>query len=164
MQAMVAQWRRERPDLDPEPMALFGRLSRADALAGRAIAATLGEHGLNRGEFDVLATLRRSGAPYRLHAGRLAGALLLSAAAMTNRLDRLETAGLVARHADPQDRRAVLVALTRAGLERVDAAVTAHAANEARLLDGLAPAERERLSDLLVRLLASLEAAATTGS
>ncbi len=158
-QDMMRQWRTQRPDLDPEPMALFGRLSRADAIANRAIDATLAGHRLNRGEFDVLATLRRSGAPYRLAAGRLASSLLLSAAAMTNRLDRLETAGLVRREPDASDRRSVQVALTEEGLARVEEAVTAHVANERRLLEGLSPQERGDLSRLLARLLHSLHAA-----
>ena len=161
---MVEQWRRERPDLDPAPMALFGRLTRADAVAGRAIAGALAEHGLNRGEFDVLATLRRSGEPYRMQAGQLAAAMLLSAAAMTNRLDRLERAGLVRRESDPGDRRAVVVALTDAGVARVEAAVTDHVENETRLLAGLSPSERRQLSQLLAALLASVETAVAAGS
>lgn len=156
VQTMVTQWQRERPELDPEPMALFGRLTRADALANREIAAALVKHGLTRGEFDVLATLRRSGAPYRLTAGSLAASLLLSSGAMTNRLDRLEAAGLVARRAHAEDRRSVLVSLTPDGLERVDTAATAHVANLGRMLEGLSAEQRRQLSELLAVLLSAL--------
>lgn len=156
VRTMITQWQRERPDLDPGPMALFGRLTRADALAGRAIATTLAAHDLNRGEFDVLATLRRSGAPYALPAGTLSGALLLSAGAMTNRLDRLEAAGLVTRTPRAEDRRSMLVSLTPSGRERVDAAATAHVRNLQAMLGALTPRQQARLSELLAALLSAL--------
>lgn len=156
VQTMIQQWRRERPDLDPEPMALFGRLTRADALAGRVIATALAGHDLNRGEFDVLATLRRSGEPYALPAGELSGALLLSAGAMTNRLDRLEAAGLVTRTPRAEDRRSMLVGLTPSGRERVDAAATAHVRNLQQMLGVLTAPQQARLSELLGTLLSAL--------
>ena len=109
---MTRQWRRERPDIDPESMAMFARLSRAQASAGDAIEATLSGFGINRGEFDVLASLRRSGKPFELSAGALAQAVVLSPSAMTNRLKRLEEHDLVTRRPDPANGRVVLVALT----------------------------------------------------
>ena len=101
MEQMVEQWQRERPDVDPSSMAVFARLTRAHLAATRAIEATLGRHGLNRGEFDLLASLRRSSSPYRLSPGDLARAMVLSPAATTNRLQRLEERGLVIRRPDP---------------------------------------------------------------
>jgi DNA-binding MarR family transcriptional regulator len=153
---ILAQWRRERPDLDPAPMGVIGRISRAARRLDRALDTTFSAFELNGGEFDVLATLRRSGPPYRLTPTRLFTDLMLSSGAMTNRLDRLERAGLIARTPDPSDRRGTLVGLTPRGLELVDAAVTAHLANEERLLDGLSSAEREQLAGLLRKLLRSL--------
>ena len=156
VQRMVEQWGREMPDVDAAAMALFGRLSRAHAAASRAIDDGLAAHGLNRAEFDVLATLRRSGAPYRLSAGELAASMLLSPAATTNRVDRLQAAGLVERLPDPADRRAVVVGLTRRGRSLAERAVRAHAANERRLLSGLSDDEERALARLLARLSRSV--------
>src|SRR3954470_16145455 len=134
---MVEQWRRERPDVDPSSMALFARLTRAQAAASRAIDETLGRHGLKRGEFDLLASLRRSAAPFRLSPGDLAKAMILSPAATTHRMQRLEERGLVVRRPDPADGRYGVVELTGAGRELVDAAVADHVATLDRLLAGL---------------------------
>jgi DNA-binding MarR family transcriptional regulator len=155
---MQEQWERELPGVDTSAMALFGRLSRAHALAQRAIDAGLAAHGVNRAEFDVLATLRRAGAPYRLAAGALAAAMLLSPAATTNRVDRLAAAGLVERAADPADGRAVVVGLTARGRRLAEEAVRTHSRNERRLLGGLGPAQERALSDLLAELARSVAA------
>lgn len=156
---LVAQWATERPDLaaDLEAMAVFGRLGRLTALAGRAIDAVFEIRGLQTGEFDVLAALRREGEPFALTPGALSRTLMLSPAGMTNRVDRLVARGLVERHADPDDRRSLLVALTRDGREVVDAAVTEHVANEVRLLAGLTAAERRTLDRLVRTLLTQFE-------
>lgn len=148
----IAQWRTERPDLPLDAMATFGRLGRVMGLAAPAIEAVFARHGLTTGEFDVLAALRRSGDPFTLTPTVLARAMMLSPAAMTNRLDRLETAGLVSRALDPGNRRSMRVALTARGREVVDAAVTDHVANEERLLSVLGEADRAAL-DRAVRLL-----------
>lgn len=140
--AIVAQWRRERPDLDLDAMAVLGRMGRLMLVARREIEAVFGRHGLRRGEFDVLAALRRSGAPFELNPSVIADTLMLSRAGMTGRLDRLEAAGLVRRVADAQDRRAIRVALTESGQELVDTVVTEHTANETRMLSVLTAGER----------------------
>src|SRR3954471_6966440 len=114
---VIAQWRAQRPDLDPRPMATFTRLRRAAAAADAKLLDVFARHGLEAGWFDVLATLRRSGDPYRLSAGTLARGMVMSTGGMTKRLDKLEAAGLVARASDPADRRGVLVSLTARGLE-----------------------------------------------
>ncbi|WP_219416648.1 MarR family winged helix-turn-helix transcriptional regulator [Pseudonocardia nigra] len=155
---LIEQWRRERPDLDLAAMATIGRLGRLSALAGPMVEAGLAPHGLNVGEFDVLAALRRSGEPFTLTPTVLARTLMLSPAAMTNRLDRLEAAGLVTRDLDPGNRRSMRVRLTASGRERVDAAVTDHVANEEQLLSTLSHDDRRTLDDLLRRLLAGIEA------
>jgi DNA-binding MarR family transcriptional regulator len=154
---VIAQWRRERPELELDAMATVGRLGRLFAhLAGR-VEAVLQRHGVSTGEFDVLAALRRGGTPYRQMPSDLSGTLMLSPAAMTNRLDRLEAAGLIRREPHPTSRRSLLVSLTDQGLRVVDAAVAEHVANEESLLSGLTAAQRRQLDDLLRRLLASFE-------
>jgi DNA-binding MarR family transcriptional regulator len=157
---LVAQWRRERPDLDPEPMALVGRLLVIAALAGGRIDAAAAEHGLDRGTGDVLFTLRRSGEPYRLSPSDLVRALLVTSGTMTNRLDNLERRGLVERLPNPADRRGRDVQLTPAGLELADILVTEHVANEEEMLAPLSAAERDRLAALTRKLLAHLSAEA----
>jgi DNA-binding MarR family transcriptional regulator len=158
---LVEQWRHERPDLDLDAMATIDRLGRLSALAGPLVEAGLAVHGLSVGDFDVLAALRRSGAPFRLTPTVLARILMLSGAAMTNRLDRLESAGLVTRALDPGNRRSILVTLTPAGRERVDAAVTDHVAEDERLLASLTAPQRRTLDALLRTLLAAVEAVAS---
>ncbi|WP_322097743.1 MarR family winged helix-turn-helix transcriptional regulator [Nakamurella alba] len=153
VRTMLDQWRAERPEIDPTPMALFGRLTRADTLARAAIEENLARFGLQRGEYDVLATLRRSGAPHLLSAGRLAAAMLLSPAATTHRLDKLERAGLVERRPDPDDGRGTLAGLTPAGLALVDRATDGHLAGLVDLQGGLTPAQRRELDRLLALFL-----------
>ena len=154
---ILEQWKRERPDLDLRAMGIFGRLGRAAAIGEKGVAEGLARHRLNIGEFDVLAALRRSGPPYRLSPTELTRALMLSSGAMTNRLDRLEGAGLVERLSDPDDRRALKIALTRLGIVRIDAAMTDHVAHEARLLAPLSFADQKQLIQLLRKLLAGWE-------
>ncbi|MET8795094.1 MarR family transcriptional regulator [Nocardia sp. NPDC004568] len=155
--AIEQQWRRERPDLDLAAMVVFGRLGRLAVVAEREIEAVFLGHGLRRGEFDVLAALRRAGEPFELNPSALADTLMLSRAGMTGRLDRLESAGYVRRIADAGDRRAVRVALTEVGRELVDTVVTEHTANETRLLAALTAAERRELDRIAAKLLTALE-------
>ncbi|MBF6170927.1 MarR family winged helix-turn-helix transcriptional regulator [Nocardia blacklockiae] len=154
---IVEQWRRERPDLELEAMAIVGRLGRLQLVAQRAVEAVFLAHGLHRGEFDVLAALRRSGEPCELNPSVLADTMMLSRAGMTGRLDRLESAGLVRRVADAADRRAVRVALTEAGRALVDEVVTAHTENETRLLSVLSAKDRRDLDRILRTLLSGFE-------
>jgi DNA-binding MarR family transcriptional regulator len=155
--ALVDQWRVHRPDLDLAPMATLGRLGRFSVVAGRSIEAVFNRHGLSTGEFDVLAALRRGGEPHTATPTQLTKTLMLSAAGMTNRLDRLEAAGFVERRHDPDDRRSWLVVLTKAGFEVVDRAVEEHVANEARLLAPLTSNERVTLDRLLRKLLTQFD-------
>jgi DNA-binding MarR family transcriptional regulator len=159
---IVSAWRRERPDLGEDELSAMGTLGRfavVYALGTRAVEDVFTRHGLRRGEFDVLAALRRSGGQYTLSPSVLADGLMLTRAGMTSRLDRLEAAGLVERSLDPDDRRSFRVRLTSRGLEAVDAAVTDHAANEAQLLAALDPADRADLDRLLRTLLVAVRAA-----
>ena len=154
---IIEQWRRQRPDLDLEAMELFGRLARVFAFFGKAIDATFENRGLLRGEYDVLATLRRSGNPYRLTPSELAATLMLSRAGMTNRLDRLEAAGWISRRHNSDDRRSTHIDLTSDGLALVDELTTAHVANETALLSGLTATERRQLNGIARKWLRRFE-------
>src|SRR5690606_15794958 len=107
-----AQWARELPDLDTEPMGILGRASRLTNLHRISMEETFGRFGLDRGEFDVIATLRRSGPPYRLTPTQIYTSLMISSGGLTHRLDRLEKAGLIRREKSERDGRSMLVALT----------------------------------------------------
>jgi DNA-binding MarR family transcriptional regulator len=154
----VEQWRRERPDIDGTTMLVLGRLAEAAQRVGtERLAPFFVAHGLQRGDFDVLATLRRAGAPYALTPTALYEATMVTSGAMTGRIDRLEAAGLAERRPDPSDRRGVLVALTPAGLELIDRILPLHVENQRAALAGLTRAEQEALGELLGRLIAGLD-------
>jgi DNA-binding MarR family transcriptional regulator len=149
---IIAQWNRERPDVDVSGMEIIGRLTRLDRVIRARLNAVFAEHDLESWEFDVLATLRRNGEPHRLTAGQLLDSMMITSGAMTNRIDRLENRGFVERVKDPADGRKVLVALTPDGMRKVDSALLSHAANERALVSPLDPHQRATLVDLL-RLL-----------
>jgi DNA-binding MarR family transcriptional regulator len=159
---ILEQWHRERPDLDVAPLATVGRLIRTAELADERLARGLASHGLQPGWFDLLAPLRRAGAPFELTPTALKRATMLSSGGITKRLDRLETSGLVERRPDPGDRRGILVRLTSAGKATIDAAIETHLANERRLLGALTPWQRDSLDRLLKKLLASIESEPAT--
>ncbi|WP_207479306.1 MarR family winged helix-turn-helix transcriptional regulator [Arenibaculum pallidiluteum] len=147
-----AQWAREMPGLDTEPMALLGRAYRITRLARPVIEANFARFGIDGGEFDVLAALRRSGPPFTLTPTRLYDLLMISSGGLTHRLRRLEEAGLVAREPSAEDRRSLAVRLTAQGRQIVEAAFRADMEVEAGLLDGLAPEDRRALEVLLRKL------------
>lgn len=156
---ILAQWRRERPDLDLTPMAVIGRLGRAAALMQRELDRAFSAFDIGRGEFDVLATLRRAGAPYCLAPTALFSSLMITSGTMTHRLQGLEARGWIERLPDPKDARSKLVQLTAVGLALIDRAVEAHLENERRILAPLAADEVTALDARLARLLAVLEPA-----
>lgn len=150
----AAQWTQQRPDIDTTPMVLLGRLAEAALLIARDRQNPLfAEHGLQPGEFDVLATLRRSGAPYALTPTDLYEAAMISSGSMSNRINRLETADLIERRPNPEDRRGVLVALTDRGLALIDRVVDLHVANQRTIVSALDAGEQAMLSALLAKLL-----------
>ncbi|WP_260929420.1 MarR family winged helix-turn-helix transcriptional regulator [Novosphingobium sp. 9] len=152
----AGQWAQERPDLDTGPMILLGRLAEAALKTARDhVNPLFVEHGLQPGEFDVLATLRRSGAPHALTPTDLYEAAMISSGSMTNRIDRLEKAGLVERRPNPADKRGTLVALTADGLHLIDTLIALHVANQHSIVSGLDLREQETLSELLAKLLAT---------
>lgn len=137
-------------------MGILGRIYRIAAAAGGEMKDTFAWHGLSSADFDVLATLRRSGEPFALSPGALGGTLMLTSGGMTGRLDRLERAGLVTRSPDPGDRRSLLVTLTERGRQIIDDAVVAAVETQQRLLADLPPDRRRQLNDLLRDLLAAI--------
>ena len=154
---IMAEWERERPDLDLAPQAVFGRLHRLANHLTEDLVAVYRTFDLAEGEFDVLATLRRAGVPFERTPGELAATTMVTTGAMTKRLDRLESAGLVRRRVSDEVARARVVALTEAGRDVIDAAFTDHLANEHRLLAELDPADVAVLEGVLTRWLALLE-------
>ncbi|MCE9665506.1 MarR family transcriptional regulator [Halomonas sp. M5N1S17] len=152
----IAQWQQEMPELDLLPMEVVGYLKTMQSLTQERLQSFFKEYGLQAGEFDVLATLRRSGAPYRLGPTQLFETLMISSGGMTSRLDRLEKAGLIRRSPNPEDRRGTLVSLTEEGLELMNRMVPRHVENEARMLAALSHEEQRALSELLGKLLEGL--------
>ena len=149
---IIERWRVERPDLDPSPIGVIGRMSRLSRALEARLEVVYREHGLEPGWHDLLATLRRQGPPFKLRPTDMMGSLMLTSGGTTKRLDKLEAAGLVAREPDPNDRRGTLIALTDKGRELIDAVTGPHLANEARLLQALTDEEREQLAALLRKL------------
>lgn len=153
---VMEQWQRELPGLDRSPMGIVGRISRLAQLLQVELERVFGEHGLNGGEFDVLAALRRSGSPYRLTPTELSRSLMVTSGGMTKRLKALADRGLIRRERDPTDARVNVVALTPAGSRLVEEVLPRHIANETRLLAGLGVEGREELAGLLAALAVSL--------
>ncbi|WP_246645466.1 MarR family winged helix-turn-helix transcriptional regulator [Nonomuraea ceibae] len=155
--AMVEQWKRERPDLDTAPMLVIGRLFRLTDALDQRLRPPFAAAGLGNGDFDVLAALRRAGAPYTLSAGELSRTVLVTTGAITKRVDRLEARGLVSRSVAEGDSRGRLITLTAEGVALTGELMAAHLDNQRRLLAGLTPDERDRLAALLERLAATLD-------
>lgn len=154
---IIAQWKRERPELDTSGFAVVARVLRLSRLLERRLDDALEPYGLQLWSFDVLATLRRNGAPYTMSPTQLLGSVMLTSGAMTNRLDRLEAAGLILRLPDPNDRRGVLVRLTEKGLRTVDTAVVARMQEARDAVKGINASERASLTRGLRELMLALE-------
>jgi DNA-binding MarR family transcriptional regulator len=149
---IVDDWSRERPDVDFAPMHVLSRVGRLAKHLDRARRQAFAASGLEPWEFDVLAALRRAGAPYQLSPKALLQQTLVSSGTMTNRIDRLVERRLVERRTDPHDGRGVLVVMTGRGTEAVDDAISELLAGEAELLEGLSKGDQERLAALLRKL------------
>lgn len=150
------QWRAELPDVDTTGMAVLGRARWIALKARPAIEAVFARHGLDTGGFDVLSTLLRSGEPYQLRPTELYQSLMISSGGLTDRLNRLERAGLISRAPSEEDARSLLVRLTPLGKERAEGAFREDMAVERALLGGLSEDEIESLAHLLSKLAASL--------
>jgi DNA-binding MarR family transcriptional regulator len=153
---LVEAWHRERSDLDLAPVEVFSRVSRLARLLDLARRTAFSEQAIEPWEFDVLAALRRAGAPYQLTPGALLRQTMVTSGTMTNRVDRLVERTFVDRSPDPHDRRGVLVRLTPAGKQAVDGAFETLIASERELLAELSEADRRQLVALLKRLMAPL--------
>lgn len=153
---ILAQWRKERPDLDPSPMGVFGRLARISIARQSLLTKFMAKYDLSPAGFDVLANLRRSGPPHRKTPSELATSSLLSSGGVTFRLDRLEAAGLIRRVPSPNDRRVMYAELTPEGLARIDELMKSHLEREHELLADFSDEERNTLARLLSKLEASL--------
>ena len=156
VERVIQQWRAERPELDVSGLEVIGRLSKLGTLVQARLDAVFAEFGLQGWEFDVLATLRRSGEPYELTPGELDRALIITSGTTTHRLKKLEARGFVERRPDSEDGRVVRVRLTDAGFAVQAAAHDAHAANELEILAPMAGADRKALERGLIALAAVL--------
>ena len=155
--ALVADWRRERPDLDATPMGVVGRILRLGKVLEARANAVLAETGLNYSDLDVLATLRRSGAPHQLSPTALRESALITSGAMTACLDRLEDRALVSRSASRSDRRSIAVGLTQDGCDLIDQVIGLRFAEARDALSALDPADQDQLANLLRKLTAALD-------
>jgi DNA-binding MarR family transcriptional regulator len=160
---IVGAWARERPDLDVAPLQVLSRVTRLARHLDLARRAAFAEHGLDTWEFDVLSALRRAGAPYALSPGRLVAQTLVTSGTMTNRIDRLEQRGMVARSPDPTDRRGVVVSLTSTGQAHVDAAMADLLERERALLQHLDATRREELAAALRTLVGPFDSGSNAG-
>jgi DNA-binding MarR family transcriptional regulator len=151
--SLVTAWQRERPDLDVTPMQVLSRVSRLARHLDRQRSLAFAAYDLETWEFDVLAALRRAGPPYQLSPGQLLRETMVTSGTMTNRVDRLTARGLVARENHPEDRRGVLVTLTRAGKDTVDAAFADLLRAEREILGRLTALDRDHLAGSLRSLL-----------
>jgi len=146
---MNAVWRTVRPDLDPSPLDAVGRVLVLARHLEQSVEIALKPHGLSLGQFDILATLRRGGEGAKMTPTALLKSVMLSSGGMTNRLDRLETAGLLFREPDPDDRRGIVVGLTPEGKTRIDAAIETRFAEARASMPDLPPARVASLVDSL---------------
>ncbi|MGF1695418.1 MarR family transcriptional regulator [Vibrio lamellibrachiae] len=157
IERVVEQWATEKPELDTQPMAMLGRLLRVSKHLETHVAEKHKQYDLKLGEFDVLATLRRSGKPYSLTPSELIDSMMLTSGAMTNRLDKLEKKGLIERTHSKEDRRSVFVKLTKDGLVLIDEMMTEHVAVQTSLVDSLSATQKKQLNQLLTTWLAQFE-------
>ncbi|MEV0296592.1 MarR family transcriptional regulator [Nocardia sp. NPDC050710] len=152
----TAHWNQVRPDVDVSPMATIGRISRLSRLIEQDLKRFFAGFGMEFWEFDVLATLRRSGGTDGLTAGALIKVAMVTSGAITNRIDRLAAKGWVERTPCPEDRRAIRVRLTPEGLTLIDDLLPRHMANEQRMLAALGAEDRGHLATLLRTLAESM--------
>jgi DNA-binding MarR family transcriptional regulator len=153
---IIAQWRKERPDLDVGPMATIAKVSHLRIALTAAHERVFKKYDLHLASFDVLATLLRSGPPYALSPSSLMEWTMVTSGTMTNRLDKLEQAGLITRERNPEDGRGFVIALSDKGFDLINAAVTDHVANQHQMVDGLSDEERAQLDGLLAKWLDGL--------
>jgi DNA-binding MarR family transcriptional regulator len=158
---LLAAWRETRPDLDPSPLGMVGRVIVLAQYLEASVETALAKHNLTLGQFDILATLRRKGSRGGLTPSQLLESVLLSSGGMTARLDKLETAGLILRTPDADDRRMVVIELTPKGKRVIDAATATRFAEAKSSLPSLDPTEMRTLAGLLRRWLSTASKTST---
>lgn len=154
---IIKQWHQERPDLDVEPMEVIGRIKQSSQYLSHEMDKTFSAHGLNGSNFDVLATLRRSGAPYGLSPSDLMASTMVTSGTMTNRIDQLVKAGLVERIPNSQDARSFVISLTNEGHVLIDRVLGDHVKTQARLTADLTKEDKKNLNLILKKLLTNAE-------
>jgi DNA-binding MarR family transcriptional regulator len=155
--ALVADWRRERPDLDAMPMGVVGRILRLGKVLEARANTALADTGLSYSDLDVLATLRRSGTPYQLSPTSLRDSVLITSGAMTACLDRLEGKGLVSRSANRSDRRSITAGLTEDGYNLIEQAIGLRFGEAQEAVSALDPTDRDHLANLLRKMTVALD-------
>ena len=154
---IIKQWHRERPELDVEPMEIIGRIKQSSQYLSREMDKTFSRHGLNGASFDVLATIRRSGAPYSLSPSDLMASTMVTSGTMTNRIDQLVKAGLVERTPNPQDSRGFIISLTNKGHVLIDRVLNDHVKTQAQLTAALTEKDKKSLNSILRKFLINAE-------
>ncbi|MCL9777422.1 MarR family winged helix-turn-helix transcriptional regulator [Vibrio methylphosphonaticus] len=154
---VVTQWAKEKPELETEPMAMMGRMMRLAKYMETQVAEVHKKYDLKMGEFDVLATLRRSGSPYQLTPSELINSMMLTSGAMTNRMDKLESKGYISRTHSKEDRRSVRVKLTDEGLVLIDKMMEEHVEVQQTLVKSLSKPQKKNINQLLKHWLAQFE-------
>jgi DNA-binding MarR family transcriptional regulator len=154
---ILEQWAVEYREVNAAPMGIIGRIWRLSRYLEHGVQRGLDDFGCTLPEFDVLATLRRSGEPYSLNAGELMRSAMVTSGAVTNRVDRLIARGWVTRVADSKNKRIKRITLTPEGLDLVNRIVPVHVENERKLLSGLSENEQSILTGLLKKLSSSYE-------
>jgi DNA-binding MarR family transcriptional regulator len=145
------------PELDMTTEGIVERIAGLGRRFHRLMDETVAAEGLSSGEWKTLGHLTHTGPPYRRSPGKLAERAELSSGAMTNRLDRLEAAGLVRRLPDPDDRRGTQIELTPAGRKAYKGCVALQAAKESAIVDTLTDREKDQLNGLLRKLMIAAE-------
>lgn len=154
---IVSLWHQARPALELGSTEVIGRIVRLEYFITRRVLQDLAHYGLNVGEFDVLAALRRHPPTFKLSPNQLQNMVLISSGALTNRINRLEDRGLVSRAQAEHDKRGVIVTLTELGFNIVEEAVEHHLAAEAELANHLSHTEQQQLKVLLKKMLMAIE-------
>ena len=154
---IIKQWNQERPDIDVASMELIGRFKKVDQFFQIAMAKTFSKHNLNAANFDVLATLRRSGSPFALSPNDLITSTMVTSGTMTNRIDQLTKSGLVERVKNPNDARSVVVSLTKVGFEVIDSILSDHIETQDKLVSCLSQDEKKQFNTVLRKLLITFE-------
>lgn len=154
---LIDLWKVQKPDLAADEMLMIGRLINCSIQVFNQLDALYESYGINRGEFDVLATIRRNGAPYQLSPTDIFSTLMISSGTMTNRLQQLEKKGLIHRCCNPTDARSSLVELSDEGLKLIDQLIYDHVALEKQMNELISPEARQQITDGLGEWLEKLK-------